>query len=632
MTLLSVENLSKSYGEKGLFKNLNFGLKKGDKTALVAPNGTGKSTLLNILAGSDHADEGKVMSRNGLRLDMLSQEPVLDKTKTISEYINHSNTDTVRIINAYHKAVDAQTEDFNDKTHRQFELAAAEMDRVDGWNYEQRLEQILGKLDIHDLDQQIGTLSGGERKRVALAFTLLDNPDLLILDEPTNHLDLDMIEWLEKYLQKSTMTLLMVTHDRYFLDRVCDHILELDNEKLYHHKGNYSFYLQKKAEREEVFDIEREKAHQFLRKEIDWIRRAPKARTTKSQSRVDAFYEMQDKFSGKKPQVELKLEVQTSRIGNKILELEGISKAFGDNRILNPFTYTFSKGERIGIIGKNGVGKSTFLKILTGEIKADSGRLETGETIIFGHYRQQGLEFDDTKRVIDVVKDVAEFIKLSDGNSISASKFLEFFLFPPAMQYTQIEKLSGGEKRRLGLMMVLLRNPNFLILDEPTNDLDLITMNKLEEFLLDFGGCGCLILVSHDRFFMDKLVEHYFIFEGEGKIKDFNGTYTEYREILNEKAENEQKQKPVQQASQVKTVEKEDKSQVKKLTFAEQKEYTKLEKEIQKLEDEKAVLEAKLSAGKVSLEEITEASVRIGEILELIDEKSMRWLELAERM
>jgi len=630
MTLLSVENLSKSYGEKGLFKNLNFGLKKGDKTALVAPNGTGKSTLLNILAGSDHADEGKVMSRNGLRLDMLSQEPVLDKTKTISEYINHSNTDTVRIINAYHKAVDAQTEDFNDKTHRQFELAAAEMDRVDGWNYEQRLEQILGKLDIHDLDQQIGTLSGGERKRVALAFTLLDNPDLLILDEPTNHLDLDMIEWLEKYLQKSTMTLLMVTHDRYFLDRVCDHILELDNEKLYHHKGNYSFYLQKKAEREEVFDIEREKAHQFLRKEIDWIRRAPKARTTKSQSRVDAFYEMQDKFSGKKPQVELKLEVQTSRIGNKILELEGISKAFGDNRILNPFTYTFSKGERIGIIGKNGVGKSTFLKILTGEIKADSGRLETGETIIFGHYRQQGLEFDDTKRVIDVVKDVAEFIKLSDGNSISASKFLEFFLFPPAMQYTQIEKLSGGEKRRLGLMMVLLRNPNFLILDEPTNDLDLITMNKLEEFLLDFGGC--LILVSHDRFFMDKLVEHYFIFEGEGKIKDFNGTYTEYREILNEKAENEQKQKPVQQASQVKTVEKEDKSQVKKLTFAEQKEYTKLEKEIQKLEDEKAVLEAKLSAGKVSLEEITEASVRIGEILELIDEKSMRWLELAERM
>jgi len=630
MTLLSVENLSKSYGEKGLFKNLNFGLKKGDKTALVAPNGTGKSTLLNILAGLDHADEGKVMSRNGLRLDMLSQEPVLDKTKTISEYINHSNTDTVRIINAYHKAVDAQTEDFNDKTHRQFELAAAEMDRVDGWNYEQRLEQILGKLDIHDLDQQIGTLSGGERKRVALAFTLLDNPDLLILDEPTNHLDLDMIEWLEKYLQKSTMTLLMVTHDRYFLDRVCDHILELDNEKLYHHKGNYSFYLQKKAEREEVFDIEREKAHQFLRKEIDWIRRAPKARTTKSQSRVDAFYEMQDKFSGKKPQVELKLEVQTSRIGNKILELEGISKAFGDNRILNPFTYTFSKGERIGIIGKNGVGKSTFLKILTGEIKADSGRLETGETIIFGHYRQQGLEFDDTKRVIDVVKDVAEFIKLSDGNSISASKFLEFFLFPPAMQYTQIEKLSGGEKRRLGLMMVLLRNPNFLILDEPTNDLDLITMNKLEEFLLDFGGC--LILVSHDRFFMDKLVEHYFIFEGEGKIKDFNGTYTEYREILNEKAENEQKQKPVQQASQVKTVEKEDKSQVKKLTFAEQKEYTKLEKEIQKLEDEKAVLEAKLSAGKVSLEEITEASVRIGEILELIDEKSMRWLELAERM
>lgn len=622
MTYLSTDNLSKRFGEKILFQGLSFGLQKGDKTALVAPNGTGKSSLLKIIAGKDVADSGEVMIRNGIRLGFLEQEPELDASKTIAEFINQRNSETVRIIQAYHKALDAQTLDYNEKTHQAFERASAEMDRVDGWNYEQRLEQILGKLDIHDLDQSISTLSGGERKRVALAFTLLDEPDVLLLDEPTNHLDVDMIEWLEKFLQRSTMTLLMVTHDRYFLDAVCNHILELDNGKLYHHDGNYSFYLQKKAEREEALGVERYKAVQFLKREIDWIRRSPKARTTKSRSRVDAFYDVQEKYGSKKVEQELKLEVKTSRLGKKILEIRKMNKSFGDKVMLKNFDYTFSKGERIGIIGKNGVGKSTFLKLITAELAPDSGEMETGETIIYGHFRQQALDFQEDKRVIDVVRDVAEYIEIANGNRISASKFLEHFLFPPSMQYTHISKLSGGEKRRLGLMLVLIKNPNFLILDEPTNDLDLPTMNKLETFLDDFPGC--LILVSHDRYFMDQLVDHFFVFEGNGTITDFAGTYSEYRESLSEREK--------ESVSTVKTElkAKETANKKKKMSYAEQKEFGQLEKEIAKLEAKKAELENVLSSGSLDYEGLSKTSEEIGNIIEQIDAKSMRWLELAE--
>ncbi|TNE72757.1 ABC transporter ATP-binding protein [bacterium] len=627
MTYLSTENLSKRFGEKILFQGLSFGLQKGDKTALVAPNGTGKSSLLKILAGKDQADEGEAMLRNGIRVGFLEQEPELDAGKTISEFINQRSSETVRIIQAYHEALDAQSANYNEKTHQAFERASAEMDRVDGWNYEQRLEQILGKLDIHDLDQSISTLSGGERKRVALAFTLLDEPDLLILDEPTNHLDVDMIEWLEKFLQRSTMSLLMVTHDRYFLDSVCNHILELDGGKLYHHNGNYSFYLQKKAEREEALGVEQGKAIQFLKREIDWIRRSPKARTTKSRSRVDAFYDTQEKYGTKKVEQELKLEVKTSRIGKKILEIKGMNKSFGDKVMLRDFEYTFSKGERIGIIGKNGVGKSTFLKLITGEIQTDSGSLETGETIIYGHFRQQALDFNPEKRVIDVVRDVAEYIEMADGNRISASKFLEHFLFPPSIQYTHISKLSGGEKRRLGLMLVLIKNPNFLILDEPTNDLDLQTMNKLESFLADFPGC--LILVSHDRYFMDQLVDHFFVFEGEGIISDFAGTYSEYREMAQEK-ERAQKQDAYEPKTSPKAASPTPAPKKKKMSYAEQKEFGKLEKEIAQLEGEKNKLEALLASGGMSYEDLAETSEKIGKLIEQIDEKSMRWLELAE--
>lgn len=625
MTFFSTDNVSKRYGEKILFENLNFGLSKGDKTALVAPNGTGKSTLLRIIAGLDQPDSGKVMIKNGISVALLEQEPQLDNALTINQVIYHGNQQMADCIDAYHKAVHDQATDFNESTQKAFEKASVEMDRLNAWDYEIRLEQILGKLNIHDLTRVTGTLSGGEKKRVALAMCLLDNPDVLLLDEPTNHLDVDMIEWLEGYLQKSTMSLFMITHDRYFLDRVCNVILELESGKLYTHKGNYSFYLQKKQERETVEEVEREKAKQFLKREIEWIRRSPKARTTKSQARVDAFYETQEKFSGKKTQLDLKLDVKTSRLGSKILELHQISKSFDSKSILNPFSYTFSKGERIGILGKNGVGKSTFLKLITGEMLADSGLIETGETIQFGYYKQEHLQFDENKRVIDLAKDTAEYIQLADGNQVSASKFLEFFMFPPSLQYAPIASLSGGEKRRLSLMLVLLKNPNFLILDEPTNDLDLQTMQKLETFLLEYSSC--LIIVSHDRFFMDNLVEHYFVFEGNGKIKDYNGSYASYRLEFNQ---NDSSLKNNDKKTQVEPKSQPEKSKPKKRTYAQQKEFSTLEKQIQQLEDEKAVLEAKLSSGKTTLDEITKASIRIGELLEEIDEKSLRWLKLAE--
>lgn len=625
MTYLSVENLSKKYGLKTLFHGITFGISKGDKTALIAQNGTGKTTLLKILAGLETPDDGKVMIKNGIRISLLEQEPELDDTLTINEFIIHGDNAMVRIVRNYETAVEAQSTNYSEETQRNFDKALAQMDASNAWDYELRLKQILSELHIHKLDQSIAELSGGQRKRVALAFALLDEPDLLILDEPTNHLDVEMIEWLEKYLSKSTMTLLMVTHDRYFLDRVCNHIIEIEEGEIYHHKGNYDYYLQKKEEREAIFAIEIAKAGKVAKKEIEWVRRQPKARTTKSKSRLDAFYETEKKANSGKIKKEIKLEVGHSRIGGQVLELKNVSKRYDDLNILNDFNYSFNKGEKIGIIGKNGVGKTTFLKIITGDEHVDSGEVLTGQTIIFGHYKQSGHNFKETARVIDVIKEVAEVIVLANGDTISVSQFLEHFMFDSKMQYTPVSKLSGGEKRRLGLMMVLIKNPNFLILDEPTNDLDLLTLEKLESFLVDFGGC--ILIVSHDRYFMDNVVDHYFVFEGNGIIKNFNGTYDEYKKnkIKKEKAvQNLPKQKKP-------SLKKEVSSKATKLSYAERKIFNKLEKEIERLEEEKVGIEQQLNSGLTDYKKITDLSTRFSDIKQEIDDKEMMWLELSER-
>ncbi|MFV1883260.1 MAG: ABC-F family ATP-binding cassette domain-containing protein [Balneola sp.] len=628
MTYLSTENLGKKYGLKLLFEGLTFGISKGDKTALIAQNGTGKSTLLKIMAGKEVPDSGEVMVRNGIRISLLEQEPELDDSLTINEFITHGDNEMVKVAREYEKAVEAQAENYSEETQKAFDKALAKMDAANAWDYEQRLQQILGHLNIHDLDQSIASLSGGQRKRVALAFALLDEPDLLILDEPTNHLDVEMIEWLEAYLTKSTMTLLMVTHDRYFLDRVCNHILEIEDGQLYHHKGNYEYFLQKKAEREEVYATEVAKAGKLAKRELEWMRRQPKARTTKSKSRIDAFYETEKKANSGKIKQEIKLDVSVSRIGGQVLELKQVKKSYGDLTILNNFEYSFNKGEKIGIIGKNGVGKSTFLKIITGEEKPDSGEVLTGQTIIYGHYKQQGISFKENERVIDVIKEVAEVIELSNGDTISASQFLEHFMFNSKMQYTPVAKLSGGEKRRLGLMMVLIKNPNFLILDEPTNDLDLVTLEKLESFLADFGGC--LIIVSHDRYFMDNLVDHYFVFEGNGVINDFNGTYQEYKDQT-EAASVEPKKHSEKKELKKEAEAKHSSGEAKKLSFNEKKEYQKLEKEIEQLETQKSEIESSMSTEQ-DYEALQKLSLEYAELKELLEEKELRWLELAERV
>ncbi len=633
MTYLSVENLSKHFGERTLFENITFGMSKGDKTALVAPNGTGKSTLMKIIAGKETQDGGKVMLQSNVRVGYLEQEPELDPGLTINEYILQGDSDITRIVREYERATEAQAADFNQQTQDAFMKAATAMDAAGAWDFEQRMQQILSRLEIHDLEREISSLSGGEKKRVALAFVLIDDPDLIILDEPTNHLDLDMIEWLEEYLAKSNITLLMVTHDRYFLDRVCNHILEMDAGNLYHHRGNYGYYLQKKAEREEQERAEMHKAGQLYKQELEWMRRQPKARTSKSKSRIDAFHETADKVNQRSDDTELQLGISSKRIGGNVLEMEDISKSYGDLTILDGFTYSFKKGERIGIIGKNGVGKSTFLKIITGEEEADSGDVNTGATIEYGYYKQQETGFDESLRVIEVVKEVASVITMSDGSEVSASKFLEHFMFPPKMQYTPVRKLSGGERRRLSLMLVLVKNPNFLILDEPTNDLDLMTLQKLEEFLLNFGGC--LIIVSHDRFFMDKLVDHYFVFEGDGVIHDHHGTYQEYRDL--KEAREAKAKRMAREASGAKSASSSKskpapaKTKSSGLTFKEQKQFKKLEKEIAGLEREQQKLEKELAGGKLSADELQETSERYGELTEEIEEKTMTWMELAEK-
>ena len=617
LNYLSVENISKSFGERVLFEGLSFGLSFGDKVALIANNGSGKTSMLKIIAGNDVSDTGKITLRNGIRVGYLEQEPVFRDDYTINELLYNSNSDVVKVIREYESALEKQTDNYNEVNAERFEQASLAMDKSNAWNFDNQLKQILEKFKIVDLDQKVKILSGGQKKRLALAMLLIDAPDLLLLDEPTNHLDIEMIEWLEEYLKSQNITLLMITHDRYFLDRVCNHILELEDGKLYHHKGNYSYFLVKRDERETNFNIEISKAGRLMKKELEWIRKTPQARTTKSKARVNNFENIKAKANSKKIKQELKLEVKMSRVGGKILELKKVYKSYGDLKILNGFDYTFKNGERIGIIGDNGVGKSTFLNIITQQQSPDSGKINVGETIVYGYFTQKGIVLKEDKRVIEVLKDIADVIIMSDGRKITASQLLEHFMFPSKMQYTYVSKLSGGEKRRLYLLTILMKNPNFLILDEPTNDLDLLTLNKLEEFLLDFKGC--LILVSHDRYFMDKLTDHLFVFKGGGDIKDEYCSYSEYRTKLNNK------EKEIQKAEI-----NEAKLNTNKLSFQQKKEHRNLEKQIEKLELEKEKIENVFKDSSLDYELMLEKSKELEKVNLLLDEKLSKWMELDE--
>lgn len=619
MNYLSVENISKSYGERILFQELFFGLSKGDKMALIANNGTGKSSMLKIIAGKDVSESGKITLRNGIRIGYLEQDPIFNEAFTIKEFLDNSNSEIMQIIKGYDKALELQTNDFNDATSQRFQEASLLMDKANAWNFNNELNQILSRFKIDDLNQNLKDLSGGQRKRLSLATLIIDAPELLLLDEPTNHLDIEMIEWLEDYLKIQNITLLMITHDRYFLDRVCNHILELEDGKLYHHKGNYSYFLQKRADREANFNTEISKAGRLMKKELEWIRKTPQARTTKSKARVDNFENIKQKANSKKVKQELKLEVKMSRVGGKILELKKVYKSYGDLKILSGFDYVFKNGERIGIIGDNGVGKSTFLNIITQKEKADSGKINIGETIVYGYFNQKGIELKEDKRVIEVLKDIADVIIMANGSKISASQLLEHFMFDGQMQYTYVSKLSGGEKRRLYLLTVLMKNPNFLILDEPTNDLDLLTLNKLEEFLMDFKGC--LILVSHDRYFMDKLTDHLFVFRGNGLIEDHYCSYSELRIKQNkEKNENRKEQK------------KENHRNDQKITYLEKKEYKNLERQIRNLEQDKNSIEISFKDSTMEYDIMMKKSIELEELNKKIDDKMTRWIELEEKM
>ena len=591
--------------------------------ALVANNGTGKSSMLKIIANKDISSSGNVTIRSGVKIGYLSQSSDFDESLSIQQLVDSAQTRVSDIINQYQKAVEKQTEDFSQINQNKVQELTLLMDQYSAWDYERRIKQILSKFKITDLSQKVKKISGGQKKRLALSLLLIDEADILLLDEPTNHLDVEMIEWLEKYLSLNKITLLMVTHDRYFLENVCNHILELENGQLYHHRGNYSYFLEKREERESNFDIEISKANKLMKKELDWVRRSPKARTTKSKSRLNSFKKIKEKANSGRKKTELKLDIKMSRVGGKILELKNIKKSYGELCILDGFDYTFKKGERIGILGNNGVGKSTFLNILTGNENVDSGKVNVGDTIVYGYFSQDGIKVNEDKRVIEVLKDIADVIILSDGSKISASQMLEHFMFSREMQYTFISKLSGGEKRRLYLLTVLMKNPNFLILDEATNDMDLLTLTKLEEFLLDFKGC--IIIVSHDRYFMDKLTDHMLVFNGQGVIQDFYGNYSDFRE----------KQK--EDISLFKSLDKQKHIQVKKdnkrkVSYKEKYEYEELEKEIVVLEKEKEYLEGELLVSTISVDKIVENSTKISKLTKLIDIKSSRWIELDELM
>ena len=623
VSYLQVESLKKSFGDLVLFEGITFGVDQDQKVALVAKNGTGKTSLLNIIAGKDSQDEGKITFRRDLKIGFLEQNPDLNKNNSIIDEVFHASDDVKNAILNYNKAIESQDKDLLSK-------AMDQMDHLQAWDHEVKVKQILSILKIDKYDQKIGTLSGGEKKRVALASVLIDDPDLLLLDEPTNHLDLDMIEWLENYLKNTRSTLLMVTHDRYFLDRVCNEILEMDNSQIYQYKGNYSYFIRKREERLADEEAQIEKAKNILRKEEDWMRRMPKARSHKAKYRIDNYYQLKDVASNGRQEDEMRISVQSSRMGKKIIEIDNLNKRFGDNiTIVKDFSYKFVRGEKVGIVGDNGTGKSTFLNLITGSLEADSGTIDVGQTIVFGYYRQEGIQFKPEQRVIDVVQEIAEVITLGDGRQMGVKEFLNFFLFPYDMHYTPIAKLSGGEKRRLYLVTVLMRKPNFLILDEPTNDLDIMTLAVLEEYLTTFDGC--VIVVSHDRFFMDQVVDHLFVFRGNGIIKDFPGSYSHYREWLTkvEKEEKKEQSKTIKKDTELEKNKKQDKPKT-KLSFNEKREFEQLEKDIAQLEEEKANLEKEISSGTLKADDLIEKSNRVGEVIKLLDEKENRWLELSE--
>ncbi len=631
MHYVSVEGLTKSYGIKPLFSNISFHIEEGDKIALVAKNGSGKSTLLKILSGSETADSGKVWIHKDVTIALFEQDPVFIEEKSILDNIFHHNHPVINAIKEYEAASD-------EEDAMKISDAIVKLDELNAWDFDTKVKQILGKLNIHHLHQTAGTLSGGQRKRVALAKTLIDigfehKHVLLIMDEPTNHLDVEMVEWLEHYLNQEKVTLLMVTHDRYFLDAVCEEIWEMDGSNLYVYKGDYENFMEKKAARIESESASIDKAKNQYRKELEWMRKQPKARTTKSKSRQDNFYVVEAKAKQKIEDEQVQLQVKMTRLGGKVAELKKVYKKYGDKIILKGFDYTFKKGERIGIVGKNGAGKSTFLHILQQLETPDSGKVNIGDTVVFGNYSQQGLVIKEDKRVIEFVKDIAEHFPLADGSSLSASQFLQLFLFNPDQQYTYVSKLSGGEKRRLHLLAVLFRNPNFLILDEPTNDLDLQTLGVLENFLSDYQGC--MIIVSHDRYFMDRLVDHLFVFQGDGDVRDFPGNYSQYRLALKDD------EKLTDKGTQLSDI-KEEKipaasngtqpalAEKKKLSYKEKREFELLGKEIESLTKEKNTITEQLNSGSTAFEQLQQLSNRIGEVTKLLDEKELRWLELSE--
>ena len=617
---LQIENISKSFGDLVLFNDISFTIEERQRIGLIACNGKGKSTLLKVIAGEEPHEGGKITMRNDIRVGYLEQEPDFDGELTVIEACLQRNSEKADIIARYEAAIEAGD-------HSQLQHLMEEMDRLQAWDYENRAKQVLTKLKIKNVNQPIKELSGGQKKRVALAAVLIEEPELMILDEPTNHLDLEMVEWLEEYLARMSGSLLMVTHDRYFLDNVCNEIIEIDDRRVYRYKGNYSYFLQKREERLQNLAAETARARNLMRKELDWMRRQPQARAHKAKYRIDAFYKLEEKAAAMRDDSKVSLEIKSQYIGNKIFVLKALSKAFGSKVITKDFYYTFARYEKLGIVGNNGTGKSTFIKMLLGRTAPDSGTIEVGETVKWGYYSQDGLSFNEQMKVIDVVKNIAEVIPVA-GKMLTASQFLQHFLFSPEKQHSYVYKLSGGEKRRLYLCTVLMANPNFLVLDEPTNDLDIETLQILEEYLCDFKGC--VIVVSHDRYFMDKVVDHIFVFNGEGDIKDFPGNYSDWRDwrieekaaAAKEAAEKAAKNAPPKQSYRTETK--------RKLTFKERKEYEGLEEEIMMLEEEKASIEEAMSSGTLDNDTLLKHSMRIQEVIELIDKKTDRWVELSE--
>ncbi|MEJ6697074.1 MAG: ABC-F family ATP-binding cassette domain-containing protein [Saprospiraceae bacterium] len=622
MQYLLLENINKSFGEKVLFDDINLSITKGDKIALIAKNGSGKTTLLKVIAGTEgiEGENAKIQTAKGIEIAYLEQEPYFHPDASVLDAVLESDHPSIQAIRVYEESL--QTGD-----NAALEEAIVKIEDLKAWDVEHRMREILSKLNITDLKQKVGQLSGGQKKRIALAKIILRNPDFLILDEPTNHLDIDMIEWLENYLESSQLTIFMVTHDRYFLERVCNTIIELDRGNVYPYKGNYSNYLEKKDARMANESVVLDKTQKLFKKELQWIRRQPKARSTKAKSRVDDFQDIKQRAHQKLDDDEMTIHIKSARMGSKILEAHGLTKSFGDKHIIKLFNYKFKKGERVGIVGPNGAGKSTVLKLLTGELKPDGGKVVVGDTIVFGYYTQSGMNLKDDKRVIEVVRDIAEYIPLEKGQKLTAESLLEKFLFPRAQQRVYVSQLSGGERRRLYLLTILMSNPNFLILDEPTNDLDVLTLNVLENFLMDFPGC--LIIVSHDRYFTDKLVQHLFILDGEGGVKDYNGNYSKYRadkliEIREQQRVDREKRKveevkvnPVEQAA-------------KQLSHEERKAIKRLEKAIEKLEERKKTITLKFADAEITPDQIAEMSKEIAEVKSQIVEKEEEWFMLSE--